>query len=73
MLLKRCAGSEGEKMDVHKIFGYIGLFSLLGLWWLGKNLEDTPFYLLFIATLLIGKHGIHPISIVACAQHTRAT
>ncbi|XP_026402226.1 uncharacterized vacuolar membrane protein YML018C-like [Papaver somniferum] len=34
VLLKRCAGSEGEKMDVHKIFGYIGLFSLLGLWWL---------------------------------------
>ncbi|KAI3996635.1 hypothetical protein MKX01_009467 [Papaver californicum] len=34
VLLKRCAGSEGEKIDVHKIFGYIGLFRLLGLWWL---------------------------------------
>ncbi|OVA19168.1 Drug/metabolite transporter [Macleaya cordata] len=34
VLLKRCAGSEGEKIDVHKIFGYIGLFTLLGLWWL---------------------------------------
>ncbi|KAK9100102.1 hypothetical protein Scep_023532 [Stephania cephalantha] len=34
VLLKRCAGSEGEKFDVQKLFGYIGLFTLLGLWWL---------------------------------------
>lgn len=36
MLLKRSAGSEGDKADVQKFFGYIGLFTLLGFWWLGK-------------------------------------
>lgn len=35
VLLKKCAGSEGDKADVPKFFGYIGLFTLLGLWWLG--------------------------------------
>ncbi|XP_022729434.1 uncharacterized vacuolar membrane protein YML018C-like isoform X2 [Durio zibethinus] len=34
VLLKKSAGSEGDKVDVQKIFGYIGLFTLLGLWWL---------------------------------------
>ncbi|KAI3473007.1 hypothetical protein Pfo_030090 [Paulownia fortunei] len=34
VLLKRCAGSEGDKVDVQKFFGYIGLFTLFGLWWL---------------------------------------
>ncbi|KAF9614350.1 hypothetical protein IFM89_018103 [Coptis chinensis] len=34
VLLKRCAGSEEEKVDVQKFFGYIGLFVLFGLWWL---------------------------------------
>ncbi|XP_012076398.1 thiamine-repressible mitochondrial transport protein THI74 [Jatropha curcas] len=34
VLLKKCAGSEGEKVDMQKVFGYIGLFTLLGLWWL---------------------------------------
>ncbi|XVE97307.1 hypothetical protein REPUB_Repub03eG0008500 [Reevesia pubescens] len=33
VLLKKSAGS-GEKVDVQKFFGYIGLFTLLGLWWL---------------------------------------
>ncbi|KAG8656795.1 thiamine-repressible mitochondrial transport protein THI74 isoform X2 [Manihot esculenta] len=34
VLLKRCAGSEGEKLDMQKFLGYVGLFTLLGLWWL---------------------------------------
>ncbi|KAM1223878.1 hypothetical protein ACFX2G_043811 [Malus domestica] len=36
VLLKKFAGSEkkGDKADVQKLFGYIGLFALLGLWWL---------------------------------------
>ncbi|KAJ4707749.1 EamA-like transporter family [Melia azedarach] len=34
VLLKRSAGSEGDKVDMQKFFGYIGLFTLLGLWWL---------------------------------------
>ncbi|KAF7850570.1 hypothetical protein BT93_L5290 [Corymbia citriodora subsp. variegata] len=39
VLLKKYAGSEGEKVVVHKFFGYIGLFTLLGLWWLGWPLH----------------------------------
>ncbi|XP_012447298.1 uncharacterized vacuolar membrane protein YML018C isoform X1 [Gossypium raimondii] len=34
VLLKKSAGSEGEKVDMQKFFGYVGLFTLLGLWWL---------------------------------------
>ncbi|KAF5181570.1 Solute carrier family 35 member f5 [Thalictrum thalictroides] len=34
VLLKRFAGEEGEKVDVQKLFGYIGLFTLVALWWL---------------------------------------
>ncbi|XP_065850243.1 uncharacterized transporter C405.03c-like isoform X2 [Euphorbia lathyris] len=34
VLLKKFAGNEGEKIDVQKLFGYIGLCSLAGLWWL---------------------------------------
>ncbi|KAJ3677249.1 hypothetical protein LUZ60_002973 [Juncus effusus] len=34
VLLKKFAGDEGERVDVQKLFGYIGLFSLFALWWL---------------------------------------
>ncbi|KAL5559759.1 hypothetical protein UlMin_035970 [Ulmus minor] len=34
VLLKKFAGEEGERVDVQKLFGYIGLFSLVALWWL---------------------------------------
>lgn len=34
VLLKKSAGLEGDKVDVQKFFGYIGLLTLLGLWWL---------------------------------------
>ncbi|KAM7490633.1 hypothetical protein LguiA_033554 [Lonicera macranthoides] len=34
VLLKKSAGSEGDKVDMQKFFGYIGLFALLFLWWL---------------------------------------
>lgn len=34
VLLKKYCGSDGEKVDVQKVFGYIGLFTLFGLWWL---------------------------------------
>lgn len=34
VLLKKSAGSEGDRVDVQKFFGYIGLFTILGLWWL---------------------------------------
>uniref|UniRef100_A0A5B7BUE3 EamA domain-containing protein n=1 Tax=Davidia involucrata TaxID=16924 RepID=A0A5B7BUE3_DAVIN len=34
VLLKKFAGSEGDKVDVQKFFGFIGLFTFLGLWWL---------------------------------------
>ncbi|KAL2544616.1 EamA-like transporter family [Forsythia ovata] len=38
VLLKRSVGS-GERVDVQKFFGYIGLFTLLGLWWLAWPLN----------------------------------
>ncbi|GAB2275434.1 hypothetical protein Dimus_010191 [Dionaea muscipula] len=34
VLLKKFAGEEGENVDVQKLFGYIGLFTLVALWWL---------------------------------------
>lgn len=34
VLLKKFAGEEGENVDVQKLFGYIGLFPLVSLWWL---------------------------------------
>lgn len=34
VLLKKSSRSEGDKVDVQKFFGYIGLFTLFGLWWL---------------------------------------
>ncbi|XP_023524250.1 uncharacterized vacuolar membrane protein YML018C-like [Cucurbita pepo subsp. pepo] len=34
VLLKKFAGEEGERVDVQKLFGYIGLFTLVTLWWL---------------------------------------
>ncbi|CAN0888121.1 Uncharacterized vacuolar membrane protein YML018C [Linum grandiflorum] len=36
VLLKKFAGEEGERVDVQKLFGYIGLFTLVALWWLGR-------------------------------------
>ncbi|KAB2619045.1 transporter-like [Pyrus ussuriensis x Pyrus communis] len=34
ILLKKFAGEGGERVDVQKLFGYIGLFTLVSLWWL---------------------------------------
>ncbi|ONI34458.1 hypothetical protein PRUPE_1G483500 [Prunus persica] len=34
VLLKKFAGEGGERVDVQKLFGYIGLFTLVALWWL---------------------------------------
>ncbi|KAL0447311.1 UNVERIFIED_CONTAM: putative vacuolar membrane protein [Sesamum latifolium] len=34
VLLKKFSGEEGERGDVQKLFGYIGLFTLVALWWL---------------------------------------
>ncbi|KAF8009048.1 hypothetical protein BT93_J0130 [Corymbia citriodora subsp. variegata] len=39
LLLKKFAGEEGEGATVQKLFGYIGLFTLVGLWWLVWPLE----------------------------------
>ncbi|XP_061368069.1 uncharacterized vacuolar membrane protein YML018C-like [Gastrolobium bilobum] len=38
VLLKNSAGS-GEKVDMQKLFGCIGLYSLLGFWWLAWPLH----------------------------------
>ena len=29
-------GKEGESADMQKVFGYIGLFTLVAMWWLGE-------------------------------------
>ncbi|KAI5355136.1 PREDICTED: vacuolar membrane [Prunus dulcis] len=34
VLLKKFAGEGGDRVDVQKLFGYIGLFTLVALWWL---------------------------------------
>ncbi|KAJ7958795.1 EamA-like transporter family [Quillaja saponaria] len=34
VLLKKFSGEGGERVDVQKLFGYIGLFTLVALWWL---------------------------------------
>ncbi|KAF7817267.1 putative vacuolar membrane protein YML018C-like isoform X1 [Senna tora] len=34
VLLKKISGEGGERVDVQKLFGYIGLFTLVALWWL---------------------------------------
>eukprot|EP00246_Nothoceros_aenigmaticus_P002435 TRINITY_DN13308_c0_g1_i1.p1 TRINITY_DN13308_c0_g1~~TRINITY_DN13308_c0_g1_i1.p1 ORF type:complete len:396 (-),score=54.91 TRINITY_DN13308_c0_g1_i1:707-1894(-) len=34
VLLKKHAGEEGGSVDMQKLFGYIGLFTLFCLWWL---------------------------------------
>ncbi|CAM6110155.1 unnamed protein product [Calypogeia fissa] len=34
ILLKKYAGEEGSRVDMQKMFGYIGLFSLCAMWWL---------------------------------------
>ncbi|GFQ00454.1 uncharacterized vacuolar membrane protein yml018c [Phtheirospermum japonicum] len=34
VLLKKFSGDEGERVDVQKLFGYIGLCTLVALWWL---------------------------------------
>ncbi|KAL0904775.1 hypothetical protein M5K25_026925 [Dendrobium thyrsiflorum] len=34
VLLKKFCGEEGKRVDVQKLFGYVGLFTLVALWWL---------------------------------------
>lgn len=34
VLLKKYAGDEGQGVDVQKLFGYVGLYTLIALWWL---------------------------------------
>ncbi|OIT32868.1 PREDICTED: uncharacterized transporter C405.03c-like [Nicotiana attenuata] len=38
VLLKKSAGS-GEKTDMERFFGYLGVFTLLGLWWIAWPLN----------------------------------
>lgn len=54
VLLKKFAGEEGEGVDVQKLFGYIGLFTLVALWWLGITIYlpyNSIFYKYFIHLL----------------------
>lgn len=36
VLLEKSAGS-GEKADMERFFGYLGIFTLFGLWWIGNG------------------------------------
>lgn len=36
VLLQKFSGEQGERVDIQKLYGYIGLFTFLGLWWVGK-------------------------------------
>lgn len=37
VMLKKYGGEEGHGVDMQKMFGFIGLFTLFGAWWLSKN------------------------------------
>ncbi|KAF8393138.1 hypothetical protein HHK36_021379 [Tetracentron sinense] len=43
VLLKKIAGEGGERVDVQKLFGYIGMFTLLALWWLSRMVDMMKF------------------------------
>ncbi|KAF5945870.1 hypothetical protein HYC85_016098 [Camellia sinensis] len=43
VLLNKFVQEEGEKVDLQKIFGYIGLFTLVALWWLVWPLNAMGF------------------------------
>lgn len=45
VLLKKFSGEEGERIDVQKLFGYIGLFTLVALWWLSRSSITYAFML----------------------------
>ncbi|KAL7216970.1 hypothetical protein ACSBR1_028825 [Camellia fascicularis] len=47
VLLKKFSGEKGERVDVQKLFGYIGLFTLVALWWLGCS--QKQYLLLFLS------------------------
>ncbi|KAM7274848.1 hypothetical protein ACFE04_016714 [Oxalis oulophora] len=51
VLLKKFAGSDEDKLQVEKIFGYIGLFTIVGLWWLA---------IFFLAVWPLSAIGIEP-------------
>jgi hypothetical protein len=43
VMLKKYGGEEGSGVDMQKMFGFIGLFTLFGAWWLSKNLAVPLF------------------------------
>ncbi|OAY69638.1 putative vacuolar membrane protein [Ananas comosus] len=43
VLLKKFSGEEGERVDIQKLFGYVGLFTLVALWWLGASIQYFVF------------------------------
>lgn len=60
VLLKKFSGEEGERVDMQKLFGYIGLFTLVALWWLGMS---------FIVSYIVNVECLLTSVIVVCTKH----
>ncbi|XP_022637440.1 uncharacterized vacuolar membrane protein YML018C isoform X3 [Vigna radiata var. radiata] len=58
VLLKKASGEEGERIDVQKLFGYIGLFTLLALWWLKWMKWCLPMDLLEVFSQTTSGHSV---------------
>ena len=58
VLLKKFSGEEGERVDVQKLFGYIGLFTLVALWWLSKFLPCNTSTATYQCQLMILAHHL---------------
>ncbi|KAK4338043.1 hypothetical protein RND71_042530 [Anisodus tanguticus] len=49
LLSAMCYGLfTGEKADIERFFGYLGIFTLFGLWWLGLELVPLCFTVVFV-------------------------
>ncbi|KAL5850588.1 hypothetical protein ACOSQ4_008601 [Xanthoceras sorbifolium] len=59
VLLKKFSGEQGERVDMQKLLGYIGLFTLVALWWL-----EWPLTAIGIETKLTFPHSAETAGII---------
>ncbi|KAF7150338.1 hypothetical protein RHSIM_Rhsim02G0203300 [Rhododendron simsii] len=66
VLLKKFSGEEGERVDVQKLFGYIGLFTLVALWWLEHVFNSRSiislYYMGSLTVTLVIFHSVWPLT-----------